>query len=160
MKLLLPLIFATAVLTAPAAGQLPGAHSWRLLHRARCTRGELVQLSTPEGTLNYSYHAGCGAKERVWTAHSDIRYTYDAMNRLKTVAVHKRNGIELGTPEVTTYDYTKVGSREAVYLPNGVTTRYQYDALNRLTEVAHRKGDALIASYNYTLLLYGRVNLA
>jgi len=155
-KIMLPVILATAVLTAPAAGQLPGVHSWQLHHTARCARGELVQLSTPEGTLNYSYRAGNGAKERVWTAHSDIRYTYDAMNRLKTVAVHKRNSVELGTPEVTTYDYTKVGSREAVYLPNGVTTRYQYDALNRLTGLAHRKGDAQIASYNYTLLPTGR----
>ena len=74
-----------------------------------------------------------GAKTRVWTLNSDIRYTYDAMNRLKTVEVHKRNGVELGTPEVTTYDYTKVGSRASISLPNGITTSYQYDSLNRLT---------------------------
>ena len=120
------------------------------------SRGELVQLSTPEGTLNYSYHAGSGAKERVWTAHSDLRYTYDAMNRLKTVAVHKRNGVELGTPEVTTYDYTKVGSRASVSLPNGITTSYQYDSLNRLTNLTHKKADTLIASYTYSLLPTGR----
>lgn len=45
------------------------------------------------------------------------------MNRLKTVEVHKRNGVELGTPEVTTYDYTKVGSRASVFQPNEI----QYD---------------------------------
>lgn len=63
------------------------------------------------------------------------------MNRLKTVEVHKRNGVELGTPEVTTYDYTKVGSRASVFLPNEI----QYDSLNRLTNLTHKKADSLIA---------------
>ena len=78
------------------------------------------------------------------------------MNRLKTVEVHKRNGVELGTPEVTTYDYTKVGSRASISLPNGITTSYQYDSLNRLTNLTHKKADTLIASYTYNLLLAGR----
>ena len=119
-------------------------------------RGELIQVSTPEGSINYAYDVKTGVKTRVWTLNSDIRYTYDAMNRLKTVAVHKRNGIELGTPEVTTYDYTKVGSRASVSLPNGITTSYQYDSLNRLTNLTHKKADTLIASYTYSLLPAGR----
>ena len=119
-------------------------------------RGELIQISTPEGSINYAYDVKTGAKTRVWTLNSDIRYTYDAMNRLKTVEVHKRNGIELGTPEVTTYDYTKVGSRASISLPNGITTSYQYDSLNRLTNLTHKKADTLIASYTYNLLSTGR----
>ena len=119
-------------------------------------RGELIQISTPEGSINYAYDVKTGAKTRVWTLNSDIRYTYDAMNRLKTVAIHKRNGVELGTPEVTTYDYTKVGSRASVSLPNGITTSYQYDSLNRLTNLTHKKADTLIASYTYNLLSTGR----
>ena len=119
-------------------------------------RGELIQVSTPEGSINYAYDVKTGAKTRVWTLNSDIRYTYDAMNRLKTVEVHKRNGVELGTPEVTTYDYTKIGSRASVSLPNGITTSYQYDSLNRLTNLTHKKADALISSYTYNLLPAGR----
>lgn len=119
-------------------------------------RGELVQISTPEGSINYAYDVKTGAKTRVWTLNSDIRYTYDAMNRLKTVEIHKRNGVELGTPEVMTYDYTKVGSRASVSLPNGITTSYQYDSLNRLTNLTHKKADTLIASYTYNLLPAGR----
>lgn len=119
-------------------------------------RGELIQISTPEGSINYAYDVKTGAKTRVWTLNSDIRYTYDAMNRLKTVEVHKRNGVELGTPEVTTYDYTKVGSRASISLPNGITTSYQYDSLNRLTNLTHKKADTLIASYTYNLLPAGR----
>ena len=119
-------------------------------------RGELVQVSSPEGSINYAYDVKTGAKTRVWTLNSDIRYTYDAMNRLKTVEVRKRNGVELGTPEVTTYDYTKVGSRASVSLPNGITTSYQYDSLNRLMNLSHKKADTLIASYTYSLQPAGR----
>ena len=120
------------------------------------SRGELVQVSTPEGSVNYAYDAKTGAKTRVWTQNSDVRYTYDVMNRLKTVEVHKRNGVELAAPEVTAYDYTRVGSRANVVLPNGITSSYQYDRLNRLTNLSHKKADALIASYTYTLLPAGR----
>ena len=120
------------------------------------SRGEITQIFYPEGSVNYEYDAKTGAKTRVSTDNSDIRYSYDALNRLKTVAVHMRNGVVLSTPEVTTYDYTKIGSRASVSLPNGVTTSYQYDNLNRLTNVSHKKADAIIASYTYELLPDGR----
>lgn len=120
------------------------------------SRGELTQISTPEGSVNYEYDAKTGAKTRVYTANSDVRYTYDALNRLKTVAVYMRNGVALATPEVTTYDYTKIGSRASVVLPNGVTTNYQYDNLNRLTQLIHEKDGVPIASYSYELLPTGR----
>ena len=120
------------------------------------SRGEITQIFTPEGSVNYEYDARTGAKTRVSTDNSDIRYSYDALNRLKTVAVHMRNGVALSTPEVTTYDYTKVGSRARVSLPNGITTSYQYDNLNRLTNVSHKKADTIIASYTYKLLPTGR----
>lgn len=119
-------------------------------------RGEITQIFTPEGSVNYEYDAKTGAKTRVLTDNSDIRYSYDALNRLKTVAVHMRNGVALSTPEITTYDYTKVGSRASVSLPNGIMTSYQYDNLNRLTNVSHKKADAIIASYTYELLPTGR----
>ena len=120
------------------------------------SRGEITQIFTPEGSVNYEYDAKTGAKTRVSTDNSDIRYSYDALNRLKTVAVHMRNGVVLSTPEVTTYDYTKIGSRASVSLPNGIMTSYQYDNLNRLTNVSHKKADAIIASYTYELLPTGR----
>lgn len=119
-------------------------------------RGELTQISTPEGSVNYEYDSKTGAKTRVYTANSDVRYTYDALNRLKTVAVHMRAGVILPTPEVTTYNYTKVGSRASMALPNGITTNYQYDSLNRLTQLTHEKAGAPIANYTYDLLPTGR----
>lgn len=120
------------------------------------SRGEIIQIFSPEGSVNYEYDVKTGAKTRVSTDNSDIRYSYDALNRLKTVAVHMRNGVALSTPEVTTYDYSKVGSCASVSLPNGIITSYQYDRLNRLTNVSHKKADAIIASYTYDLLPAGR----
>jgi len=40
-NILLSAIFAIAAFTAPATGQLPGVHSWQLLHTARCARGKI-----------------------------------------------------------------------------------------------------------------------
>ncbi len=120
------------------------------------SHGEMIRVSSPEGTIFYEYDTKIGAKTRVWTANSDVRYTYDAINRLKTVAVHKRNGVDLITPEVTTYNYTRVGTRASVELPNGIKMSYQYDSLNRLTNLTHMKADNVLASYNYHLLPTGR----
>ena len=75
------------------------------------SRGELVQISTPEGSVNYAYDVKTGAKTRVWTQNSDVRYTYDVMNRLKTVAVHKRNGVELAARRSISERFCGRGSR-------------------------------------------------
>ena len=82
---------------------------------------------------------------------------YDELGRLATVSVHKQQGVVLTQPEVTTYAYTEVGSRESMSLPNGVTTLYEYDNLNRLTNLSHfNAADALLASFTYTLAPTGR----
>jgi uncharacterized protein RhaS with RHS repeats len=54
------------------------------------------------------------------------------------VNVLKRNGDPV-TGETTTYEYTEVGSRKKVILPNDVVTSYAYDELNRLTGLTNRK---------------------
>jgi len=82
---------------------------------------------------------------------------YDELGRLATVSVHKQQGVVLTQPEVTTYAYTEVGSRESMVLPNGVTTLYSYDNLNRLTNLSHFSStNQLLAGYAYTLAPTGR----
>ena len=57
----------------------------------------------------------------------------------------------------TIYNYTKVGSRASVTLPNGAKTTYTYDDLNRLTNLSNHKSDnSLLSSYTYTLAPNGR----
>ena len=119
--------------------------------------GRLVSIASPEGTLFYEYEPETGRKERTFTANSDILYDYDELGRLKTVTVLKQNGTVLTTPEVTTYDYTEVGSREAIHYANGTRTTYQYDSLNRLTNLTNLNPlDQILSSYNYTLAPNGR----
>ena len=119
--------------------------------------GRVIQVASPEGTIAYQYDAVTGRKTRTSTANSDVRYAYDALGRLATVSVHKQQGVVLTQPEVTTYAYTEVGSRESMVLPNGVTTLYEYDNLNRLTNLSHfNSTNQLLAGYAYTLAPTGR----
>jgi RHS repeat-associated protein len=117
--------------------------------------GRLVQVDSPEGTINYGYHAATGRLARTWTDSSETTYSYDKVGRLEIVKAAKRNGNPVS--EETRYTYTKVGSRETVTLPNGVVTAYQYDSLNRLTNLTHSVGGTnLLASYTYQLHPTGR----
>ena len=119
--------------------------------------GRVIQVTSPEGTINFAYDPVTGRKTRTSTANSDIRYGYDELGRLATVSVHKQQGIVLTQPEVTTYAYTEVGSRESMVLPNGVTTLYEYDNLNRLTNLSHfNSTNQLLAGHAYTLAPTGR----
>ena len=104
-----------------------------------------------EGVINYEYDS-LGRRIKTYTAHSETQYGYDALSRLKTVTVTKRNGQVLAEPEVTTYNYTSVGSRESTALPNGITTSYQYNNLNRLTSLSSVLSvSSVVSSYSYSL---------
>jgi RHS repeat-associated protein len=119
--------------------------------------GHLTQANYPEGAINYEYDLGTGRHTGTCTTNSYVQYGYDQLGRLKTVQVIKRNGTNLVNPELTTYDYTKVGNRWKVTLPNGVVTEYLYDSLNRLTNLTQKLGGTnLLASYSYQLHPTGR----
>lgn len=108
-------------------------------------------ITTPEGTVNYVFDPATGFHTRTYTVNSDITYTPDALQRLKTVTVTKQNGVTLTTPLVTTYFYTVVGTIDHVTYPNGTETDYGYDNLNRTTSVTNKRGATLLSSYVYTL---------
>jgi len=117
--------------------------------------GNLTQVNSPEGVINYNYDLATGRLIHVCTINSEIEYGYDADGRLQTVHVIKRNGTSVN--ETTTYTYDAVGNRSEVDLPNGVITTYKYDDLNRLTNLTHTaQGGAVLANYVYQLDLTGR----
>jgi len=89
-------------------------------------------VNAPEGVINYGYDLATGRHKLTCSANSEVAYGYDALGRLQTVIVHKRNGAAISY-ETTTYAYTAVGSRYTVTLPSGIVTTYLYDNLNRLT---------------------------
>jgi RHS repeat-associated protein len=117
--------------------------------------GRLEQVNTPEGVINYSYDLATDRLTSTCTANSEMDYTYDALGRLKTVHVTKRNGAPVD--ETTTYGYDAVGNRSEEDLPNNVVTKYQYDDLNRLTNMMHIVGTTTTnAIYSYILDKTGR----
>lgn len=119
--------------------------------------GHLTQVNCPEGVINYEYDLLTGRHMGTCTTNSYQQFSYDELGRLKTVKVLKRNGVSVNPPEIITYTYTAVGSRESVTLPNGIITAYQYDSLNRLTNLTHSVGGTnLLASYSYQLHPTGR----
>lgn len=124
------------------------------------TDGNLTRIESPEGIINYQYSPITGQKVRTWTGQdwetriTDTTYTYDELGRLQTVTVWRRDGVDLTTPETTTYTYNAAGSRQSTELPNGVYTEYNYDPLNRLSGLTHYQSDqktATISSFTYSL---------
>ena len=113
-------------------------------------QGHVLQIASPEGTLNYEYEPIEGRRTRLYTTNTDLRYSYDELGRIKTVSVAKRDGAALSPFEVTTNGYTALGSLQDVYYPNGVHALYQYDVMNRLTNLVYTSGSGqLLAQYIY-----------
>ena len=115
--------------------------------------GRLNQETQPDGSrLSYSYDLA-GNKTKLITvlpsgATATTTYSYDALNRLKTVT---------DATGTTRYSYDAVGNRSEVVYPNQTWQRYSYDVLNRLTqlEVLNTAGQ-VVQSYRYTLDATGR----
>ena len=85
------------------------------------------------------------------TVTSQTSYTYDGLNRLKTVTN------DLSPSDVTVYGYDPVGNMDTVTYANGMVTDYDYNTINQLTDVYTRDGDGnLVSHYNYGLKPTGR----
>jgi RHS repeat-associated protein len=141
--------------------------------------GRVTQITSPEGTLHHVYD-NLGRLARTYTGLvdsngtnnpgdlqeiTDTRYTYDRLNRLKTVQLVERN--DTPTSETTTYVYDKVGNLDRVDMPNAVTSDYLYDNLNRLDLLQHFKdvgtqdkvyqtGDIRLAEFDYFVRADGK----
>ncbi len=117
--------------------------------------GHVTQVNSPEGVINYGYNLATGRMTLLCTTNSEQDYAYDALGRLYTVTVAKRNSVAV-TNETTMYHYDATGNRSEVDLPNGVVTTYRYDSLNRLTNMVHKLGSTNLAIYSYILSATGR----
>jgi RHS repeat-associated protein len=138
-------------------GQTPIDDTVRVTEFTYDVDGRVTSVCSPEGTIHYEYDAATGRKTRMYTDNNDTRYTYDELGRLKTVAVHKKNGQPVSPAEVTTYNYTDVGSRESVEMANGTKTTYEYNDLKRLTKVSILDSQSsILSSFAYTLHATGR----
>ena len=111
-----------------------------------------------------------GRKTATYAASTRTEYDYDVMNRLSTVTVTEREGVDLtatNDEEVTIYHYDQLGRMDAQDQANGVTVDYVYDALNRVDVIYHFTGDdgdgmyesggseTLVASFDYAYDAFG-----
>jgi RHS repeat-associated protein len=121
------------------------------------SQGQLTQVSSPEGLLNYVYD-DLGRQVETFTSAAagpttpidDFRDTYDTLGRLASVAVDERNGVLLSAPEVTTYEYDLQGNLIEQTAPNGIVTSYNYDSVNRVTSMTDTAPDGSpVDEYDY-----------
>ena len=114
------------------------------------SRNRLQSKQTPFGTLTYTYdNAGSLLTVRSSNANGvSVDYTYDQLNRLKTVKDNRQLALNGG---LTTYNYDDVGNLDNYQYPNGVTTSYNYNSLNRLTSMNTATVAGTLSSYTYTL---------
>jgi len=107
-----------------------------------------------EVTLSYDYDYDAQGNRTTLTETTDTqsrvtRYTFDTLNRLKTVQDPDGNS--------TTYDYDAVGNRIGMSHQNGIQTDYVYDELNRLTRLSHKDAtNVTLKQFDYTLLANGK----
>ena len=97
---------------------------------------------TSPGTNNlitYTYDTEGNRLTSVDQNNRTITNTYDALNRLSTVA--DPNG-------TTTYGYDGVSNNTSVGTPNGVTESYTYDSLNRVLTAVNAKGATVVSSFS------------
>lgn len=111
-------------------------------------KGQLDALTTPKGTIRYTYDAMGRLKGKAFPNGITTEYSYDCMGHLEKIS-HSGNGLE----EEYHYQYdvagNKIGAckqRQGMDADSG-SFQYGYDALNRLTEVI--RDGSLLRKYGY-----------
>lgn len=95
-------------------------------------------------SVGYQYDLAGNITRITYPGGKQVNYTYDALNRMKTVADWNN--------QVTTYNYRDDGLLLSTRLPNGVTTTYTYDAAGRQTGLSTKRANGTtIAEYTYQL---------
>jgi RHS repeat-associated protein len=119
--------------------------------------GNLIQITSPQGTVNYSYDPATGNEIEVSTTNTDTRYGYDQAGEMNTVTVAKLDGQTLASPLVTDYGYNLNGELVSTQDANGTTEARTYNALNKLTSITDSGPWGVLASFIYTYDLAGHV---
>jgi YD repeat-containing protein len=55
--------------------------------------------------------------------------------------------------DVRNIDYSALGQRTQVTLPNGIVAYYSYDGRNRMTKLEHKDGSTVVEGYAYGLVM-------
>jgi len=106
-----------------------------------------------EETYRYSYDNNKNIISK-YENGKETSYTYDALNRLKTISEVSYNEIENEELEkvetlLTTYLYDKAGNRTKEITSN-ITKEYTYDSNNRLTKIIEKEDNIITKTTIYT----------
>ena len=152
-------------------------------------QSRLISVNSPTGSVFYEYDV-FGRQTRVSSRgigfqpvnsadyENDIRYGYDSLSRLATVATYERNNVAVDVdpvaagnqPQTAAYAYSLNGSLDYQTNPDGTVTDFTYDDLNRLTDLDEYKKDTntptiftdnpKLSEYSYTLRPDGKRDFA
>ncbi len=110
-------------------------------------QSRLVRKETPFGTLAYTYDLA-GNRLSVTSSNTNgvnVLYTYDELNRLKTVVDGR---LPTGNNS-TTYSYDAAGNLSETVLPNGVRITPGRDGMDRVTNLPVTSTPSATYAYTY-----------
>jgi RHS repeat-associated protein len=105
--------------------------------------GRLQQKISPEGTLQYLYDGNGNLTNlaSMTAGGASSGYTYDELNRLKTV-IDSRSGM-------TAYGYDLVGNLISLRYPNAITNTYKYGPTYFLQTLSISNSSGRLYQYDY-----------
>ncbi len=109
-------------------------------------------------SVKYYYDNNNNVTEVDYPNGSMVFYTYDGLNRMKTVQWNMVCSDGSKTGGGITYTYRKDSKLDRVEYPNGMTTEYGYDAIGRLTSKTTKlSSGTVVACYTYALDKVGNI---
>lgn len=105
--------------------------------------GQINKVTFPSGkSVSYRYDTEGNLVKIIYPDNTEIEYTYDLANRLKSVKDFS------GTTKFE-YDESNNALKKKI-LPNGVFTEYQYHKTRKISNIIHKKAnDNLIEEFRY-----------
>lgn len=104
-----------------------------------------VKDNTNTRTISYDQYDNLGQRQQVTVSDGNgtrtTTYQYDDANRPWYITV--------GT-KIFRYFYDKLGRRDSISYPNGVTAKYDYDGLDRLKGITHSTTTGNVTFANYS----------
>ena len=110
--------------------------------------GNLVELQSPQGTINYTYDPAAGEEIGVSTSNTDTQYGYDQADEMTSVTVTELQGATLATPLVTSCSYDADGNTLTVTGSGSASSAtYTWDPRGRMIG-ATTGGNTVSYQYN------------
>lgn len=104
-----------------------------------------VKDNTHNRTVSYDQYDKLGLRQQVTysgpTGSRSISYQYDDANRPWIITA---------AGKVFTYLYDKLGRRDTISYPNGITVKHDYDNLDRLKALTHSTASSKVTYANYS----------